>query len=127
MRNTIVKRILPWVIPFLGIHPAMTMKDLKPAHRASPDHYQLLLENEQVLVLRMVLKPGEADVMHRHQNETVYFQKGGKLKIQTSGGETIQADVPDGHVMWHEAWEHQVTNVGDTEVVAIIVEEKPNQ
>lgn len=45
------------------------------AHIESPDHYELLLENERVLVLKMVLQPGEADLAHHHQNETVYFQK----------------------------------------------------
>lgn len=97
-------------------------EDLKPAHQASPDHYALLFENEAVLVLKMVLKPGEADVMHHHQNETVYFQKGGTLLIKTADGEAIKATVPDGHIMWHEAWSHQVTNVGESEVIAIIVE-----
>jgi hypothetical protein len=33
--------------------------------------------------------------------------------------------VPDGHVMWHEAWTHQVTNTGSEPVTAIIVEAKP--
>ena len=30
------------------------------ANIASPDKYQVLLENEQVLVLRLTLKPGES-------------------------------------------------------------------
>ncbi len=94
------------------------------AHIASPDQYQVLLENEQVLVLKMVLEPGEADLVHRHHNETVYFQNGGTLSIANPDGEAMEVEVPDGHVMWHEAWAHQVTNVGDTQVVAIIVEAK---
>jgi mannose-6-phosphate isomerase-like protein (cupin superfamily) len=94
------------------------------AHIESPDHYELLLENERVLVLKMVLQPGEADLAHHHQNETVYFQKGGTLLITEDNGKSFEANVPDGHVMWHQAWSHQVTNVGDTEVVAIIVEER---
>ncbi len=93
-------------------------------HIASPEHYQLLLENERALVLKMVLKPGESDSFHRHNNETVYFQKGSELKIETLDGESIVADVPDGHVMWHEAWTHRVTNLGDQTAIAIIVEEK---
>lgn len=95
-----------------------------PAHIASPEHYQVLLENEKVLVLKMVLKPGDADRLHRHGNETVYFQQGGQLTIREEGGQSIVADVPNGHVMWHGAWQHQVSNTGDREVVAIIVEEK---
>ena len=96
----------------------------KSGHVASPEKYELLLENERSLVLKMVLKPGESDSFHRHNNETVYFQKGSKLKIETLGGEPIVVDVPDGHVMWHEAWTHRVTNLGDQTAIAIIVEEK---
>ena len=96
----------------------------EPGHIASPQKYEILLENERALVLKMVLKPGESDAFHRHNNETVYFEKGSKLKIETFGGEPIIADVPDGHVMWHEAWTHRVTNLGEQTAIAIIVEEK---
>lgn len=95
------------------------------AHIASPDHYTVLKENDQVLVLKMALEPGDADAMHRHHNETVYFQKGGQLSIESLNGDTLEAEVPDGHVMWHQAWTHRVTNVGDDTVIAIIVEDKP--
>lgn len=98
--------------------------DYPAAHLSSPEQYQVLLEIEQVLVLKMTLKPGESDVMHSHRDESVYFERGGKLRIQEANGELIEANVPDGHVMWHRAWSHQVTNAGSTDVVAIIVEEK---
>jgi len=94
------------------------------AHIASPDYYTALKENDQVLVLKMMLEPGESDAMHRHHDETVYFQQGGQLSIETVSGDTLEATVPDGQVMWHEAWTHRVTNVGDSTVVAIIVENK---
>ena len=93
-------------------------------HIASPQQYDLLLDNERALGLKMVLKPGESDSFHRHNNETVYFEKGSKLRIEMLGGETIVADIPDGHVMWHEAWTHRVTNLGEKTAIAIIVEEK---
>ena len=96
----------------------------EPGHIASPQMYELLLENERALVLKMMLKPGESDAFHRHNNETVYFEKGSKLKIETLGGEPVVADVPDGHVMWHEAWTHRVTNLGEQTAIAIIIEEK---
>ena len=78
-----------------------------------------------VLVLEMVLEPGESDRPHDHRDETVYFQKGGSLRITLPGGDAMDVTVPDGHVMWHEAWSHQVTNTGTRPVMAIIVEEKP--
>lgn len=103
---------------------ALAEKQFESGHIESPSQYEMLFENERVLVLRMVLKPGESDSFHYHNNETVYFQQGSKLKIETKGGEIIEADVPDGHVMWHEAWTHRVTNLGDKTAIAIIVEEK---
>lgn len=98
-------------------------KAAKPAHIASPKHYSLLLENDEVIVLKMTLKPSEKDNWHKHNAETVYFEKGGKAMITTMGKQ-MTLDIPDGHVMWHDTWEHQVENVGATTITAIIVESK---
>lgn len=108
----------------LAMPAQATNRNIKPAHEASPEHYEVLLQNEQVLVLKMVLNPGAADQLHQHQAETVYFEKGGKLRIKPLHADAFIADIPDGHVMWHEAWHHQVTNIGDSTVIAIIVEAK---
>ena len=69
--------------------------------KVSPDNYKVLLENDQVRVLEMSLKAGEKDNQHSHPSETVYFIKGGKLKIHLPDGNAQEADIPDGHVMWH--------------------------
>lgn len=95
------------------------------ADKVSPDAYELLLENEQVIVLKMVLAPGQADRMHTHMAETVYFERGGKLRIAPEGELAFDVDLKDGQVMWHTRWSHQVTNIGETTVTAIIVEAKP--
>jgi mannose-6-phosphate isomerase-like protein (cupin superfamily) len=92
--------------------------------RVSPGNYRALLENDEVRVVEMVLRPGEKDEWHSHPNETVYFVKGSKVRIGLEDGGVLEADLPDGHVMWHEAWTHQVENVGSSELKAIIVERK---
>ncbi|WP_394224771.1 cupin domain-containing protein [Pseudoalteromonas spongiae] len=97
--------------------------NVKPAHIASPNQYELLLDNEEVTVLKMTLKPGEQDNWHKHNAETVYFEKGGKATITTSEKD-MTLEIPDGYVMWHDQWEHQVKNVGKTTITAIIVEKK---
>ena len=125
MNNHILRRLGAGAIISMLIAVASVASEYPAAHIASPDRYQVLLDNAEVLVLKMVLKPGEADVMHHHNNETVYFQHGGQLTIVKANGESMVAEVPDGHVMWHQAWNHQVTNSGNSEVVAIIVEDKP--
>ena len=96
---------------------------VESAHIASPKHYKLLLENEEVIVLKMTLKPGEQDNWHKHNAETVYFEKGGKATI-TTNEKDMTLEIPDGYVMWHDQWEHQVKNVGDTTITAIIVEKR---
>ncbi len=90
----------------------------------SPNNYKVLLENDNVRVLQMDLKAGAKDEVHSHPSETVYFVKGSKVKIRLSNGEVMEADIPDGHVMWHEEWTHQVENVGTSDLLAIVVENK---
>ena len=91
---------------------------------ASPKNYKVVLENEQVRVLEMNLKADETDQTHSHPSETVYFVKGGKVKIHLPDGGAMEADIPDGHVMWHEEWTHRVENLGASDIKAIVVENK---
>ncbi|MCH8817588.1 MAG: hypothetical protein IIC92_07660 [Chloroflexi bacterium] len=90
----------------------------------SPDVYTVLFENDAVRVLDMTLPAGQSDVEHSHTAETVIFLKGGKAHIALPDGDAMDAELPDCHIMWHEAWTHTVTNTGDTEIKAIIVESK---
>jgi mannose-6-phosphate isomerase-like protein (cupin superfamily) len=92
--------------------------------QVSPSNYRLLLENDRVRVLEMTLRAGERDETHSHPAETVYFVRGGKARITLADGGSAELDLADGHVMWHEPWTHQVENVGDSEIRAVIVETK---
>ena len=87
----------------------------------APKHYRELFNNEHLRVVEMTLPAGEKDNEHSHPNETVYFIKGGKVRIYV-GDDSMEADIPDGHVMYHEAWTHIVENIGDTDIHAIIYE-----
>ncbi|WP_232364526.1 hypothetical protein [Salinimonas lutimaris] len=106
---------------------AVAAQTPEAGHIASPKQYSLLFENDKVMVLKMVLAPGESDTLHHHNNETVYFQQGGKLKISVPGEKPLIAQIPDEHIMWHQAWIHQVTNLGKSRVVAIITEQKGSE
>ena len=91
---------------------------------SSPDNYKVILENDHVRMLEMTLPAGTSDNQHSHLDESVYFISGGKASIVDGDGETMEAELPDGTTMWHPAWTHTVTNTGDTEIRAIIVESK---
>ena len=87
----------------------------------SPNYYKTLFDNETLRVVEMTLPAGHKDTQHSHPVETVYFIKGGKVRIYV-GDESMEADIPDGHVMHHEEWTHTVENIGDTDIHAIIFE-----
>ena len=93
------------------------------AHIESKNQYELVLESEVVTALKMTLKPGEQDNWHKHNAETIYLEKGGKATITTSEKD-MTLKIPNGYMMWHDQWEHQVKNVGDTTITAIIVEKR---
>jgi len=90
--------------------------------KVSPNVYKVLLENDRVRVLEMKVKPGEKDKLHSHPSEVVHFINGGKVRINLPDGAAPEMEIPDGHVMWHEAWTHVVENIGSSEIYAIIVE-----
>jgi hypothetical protein len=90
--------------------------------KASPDNYKLLFENEHVKVQDMNLKARTTDNEHLHRAETVYFVSGSSVKIHLLDGGTVEADIPDRHVMYSEPWTHRVENVGTKDLKAIIVE-----
>jgi len=91
---------------------------------SSPDNYKVLEENEHVRMLEMIVPAVASDELHSHPNEAVYFITGGKARVTLENGEQVEMELPDGASMLHEAWTHQVTNIGDTEIRSITVESK---
>ena len=92
--------------------------------KSSPNNYKLLFEDDKYRVLEMTLNAGEKDNEHSHTSETVYFVSGGSVRISMPDGQSMDADIPDGHVMSHEPWTHTVENTGAKDVRAIIFETK---
>lgn len=64
----------------------------------------------------MNVRAGRSDNEHSHRAETVYFISGRKVKIHLPDDEVMEADNPDGRVMWHEEWTHRVEDVGTKDV-----------
>ncbi len=92
---------------------------------AASENYKLLSREGNVRVIEMNLKPGEIDNQHSHPSETAYFIQGGNLRIHLPDDTSMEAEIPDGHVMHHGPWTHRVVNIGSTHVKAIIFELMP--
>jgi beta-alanine degradation protein BauB len=85
---------------------------------------ELLHEDSQIRIMRCTLPPGAVHVRHSHPASFNYVLSGGKVQLQDEKG-TRAAEVPTGAhvdsppVPWHEA-----TNVGDTTLQFLVIEEK---
>ncbi|MCH8332205.1 MAG: hypothetical protein IH946_12680, partial [Bacteroidetes bacterium] len=99
-----------------------SIDDFMDPIEVASDNYRLLAEEGNVRMVEMTLEPGQRDNEHSHKNETAYFITGGKAKIYV-GDDVMEMDIPDGHVMNHEAWTHSIENVGETTIHAIIFEQ----
>lgn len=95
---------------------------------AKPGTREVLLDNEQVEVVRLTYPVGTESGMHTHKypNRVVYFVKGGTLEL-VPDDQSKQADVltaADGKALFLPTSTHNVRNIGDTEVIIIETEVK---
>lgn len=97
-------------------------KEMDPMVAAS-NVYKLLNENDRVRVLKLVSKPGDVAKMHHHPDHVIYALNGGKAKL-TSGGKTQEMEIKTGSVMFLEAQDHEMKNIGNTTIDLIVMELK---
>lgn len=100
----------------------LVKKEVDPLMSAS-NVYKCLNENDKVRVLEVVFKPGDVAKMHHHPDHVVYALKGGKASLMT-GGKTEEMDIKTGSVLFLDAQDHEVTNIGKTTIDLIVMELK---
>ena len=102
-----------------------TKEELILPEEVSPDVYKVLLDNEEVKVTEVTLKPGQGDEMHQHGVMSIYGITGGKLQNTSPDGTVREMEVADGFVGHRNTvTTHQMKNIGDTTVKVILVEHK---
>ena len=108
------------------VEEAVAVEEAAPevpdAVTAAPEVYSTLHQDERVRVVEMKLAAGVTDGFHHHPHEVVYFLAGGSLKVELPDGEPLDVELPAGAVLSSAPWDHTVTNVGETDVYAILVE-----
>ncbi len=106
----------------LALAPAAFAED---AVTAAPDHYEVILENDQVRVLRATYGPGETAPMHEHPaNVAVTISGEGTATFTLADGTVIETENEPGLVEWYDPVEHSVVMGDDGGIEAILIEIK---
>lgn len=99
---------------------------------AAPESHIVLLENEQVRVLKVIIEPGHKEPPHTHQWPSIfihvnstplkYYGAGGELEFETDGTAKAHSTewlAPEGL--------HAVENIGDKTYEALRIELKQSK
>ncbi len=88
------------------------------------DSHTVLLDNAQVRVLSVTIKPGQKAPMHSHPANVSYVISGAMLRITTPDGKSVEKEPKAGAATWSEATTHEVENIGTTELKQVQIELK---
>jgi quercetin dioxygenase-like cupin family protein len=94
------------------------------AVKVAPDSYKVLLENDQVRVLKVQIKQGAKSEMHSHPRSVAICLNDQRLKFTFPNGKTEKADLKRDQAVWLDGLSHAVQNVGTEDVSSVVVELK---
>ncbi len=94
------------------------------AVKVAPDSYKVVLENDQVRVLEVQIRPGAKSEMHSHPRSVAVCLNDQRLRFTFPNGKTEDADLRRGQAVWLDGISHAVENVGNEDVSSVVVELK---
>ena len=89
----------------------------------NPQFYRVIFENERVRVLEYLDRPGDETAPHRHPDSVMFTLTAFQRRLST-GGHSVDVDLPEGVARWLPAQEHSGANIGETATHTIFVELK---
>lgn len=116
-----MRRVLFLTVLLCSAAPLALAQD---AVKVDAKHYKVLLENDQVRVLKIKYNPKEKSAMHEHPATVVVFLGASQARFTLPDGSTSDASTKAGEVGFREAEKHLPENIGNTPVDAILVELK---
>ena len=97
-----------------------------PAEQQS--HYEILVDNDSTRITFHRIRPGEQSGWHVHDTNYVgYHIEAAKLQYERADGSVGEIQSEPGKAFFYdvgEGFEHNVTNIGDTDMVALEIEYK---
>jgi len=92
--------------------------------KLDPNHYKVVIDNDQVRVLRVHYGPHEKSVMHEHPASVAVYLTDGHTKFTLADGTSQNVDGKAEDATWADAGKHLPENVGDQPFEAIVIELK---
>ena len=92
--------------------------------KVAPKNTKVLIDNDQVRVIEVWMKPGETLPMHSHPANVVYFVTSGKVKSTSADGKVNETERKAGEALYSEPNTHSNQNIGSTPTKAVVVELK---
>ena len=119
--KTIINTSFPiFTVFFLFMSAQIYAQD--PVTVAPKNYQKVLLENDNVRVLKFSMAPNEVIPWHTHPNHVIYVLSGGKIQITDKGKEPVTIDVKPGDAVFIPAVTHMAKNIGTTTIRLIITE-----
>lgn len=103
--------------------PAFAQDDIDSV-KVDPKHHQVVLENEQVRVVRWVVPAGDKTLNHSHPNSVNINLTDYNGRVNTPDGKTADVHDKAGSLKWRLAGTHAVENIGSQRMEGLIVEPK---
>lgn len=119
-----MKRVMVAVVAVAVLAGAAIVLQAQDAAKVDAKHYTVMLENDQVRVLKVRIAPGAKSVMHSHPDTVAVFLTDGKAKFTSPDGKTSEAAIKAGTVEYEAATTHLPENIGDKPLEVIVVELK---
>jgi hypothetical protein len=116
------------LVAFGGIATPLSAsaEDAPLSHKASPEVYRLLAENDQFRVILGTWKPGQRDEQHSHSTGVHYRLTDCKQRVFAPDGKVInEGEVKAGSVLMAKPTSsHSFQNVGTADCQTLLVESK---
>ena len=119
-----MKKVILPVVAVVTLAVTAVILRAQDAAKVDAKHYTVLIENDQVRVLKAHYGPGEKSVMHSHPSTVAVFLNDGKGKFTYPDGKTEEIPIKAGTAAYHEAGTHLPENTGDSAFDVIVVELK---
>jgi quercetin dioxygenase-like cupin family protein len=126
VKDSAGRRIGALILAFALICVAGTAWAQDPV-KVAPNHFKVLLDNDQVRVLDFQSKAGDKVPMHSHPVYVTYGLAGaGKTRFTSADGKSTEQPVKSGQALWHEAETHASEYSGTGTIHVLLIELKPH-